>query len=158
VAISFVGGGNRRTRRKSPTWRKSMTNFITQCCIEYILPRAGLKLTTLVVIDMDCTGSCNSNYHTITTALTELQTLYKTFFFCNCFCSVDKNKWISVWIHEHLLFVLKPRKLISTNLNEFTVIKSSIFVGFFYSRKLFYNWFKYTRKQIWWKQWRSSTF
>ena len=28
----------------------------------------------------------------------------------------------------------------------------------FFSRKLFYNWFKYTGKQIWWKQWRSSTF
>ena len=49
---------------------KSLTNFITQCCIEYILPRAGVKLTTLVVIDTDCTGSCKSNYHTFTTTLT----------------------------------------------------------------------------------------
>ena len=28
---------------------------------------AGFELTTLVVIDTDCTGSCKSNYHTITT-------------------------------------------------------------------------------------------
>jgi len=29
VAVSFIGGGNRSTRRKAPTCRKSMTNFIT---------------------------------------------------------------------------------------------------------------------------------
>ena len=27
----------------------------------------GFELTTLVVIGTDCTGSCKSNYHTITT-------------------------------------------------------------------------------------------
>ena len=27
--ISFIGGGNRSTRMKPPTCRKSMTNFIT---------------------------------------------------------------------------------------------------------------------------------
>jgi len=30
--ISFIGGGNRRTRRKPPTCRKSLTNVITYCC------------------------------------------------------------------------------------------------------------------------------
>ena len=29
VAVSFIGGENRRTQRKSPTCRKSLTNFIT---------------------------------------------------------------------------------------------------------------------------------
>jgi hypothetical protein len=29
VAVSFIGGGNRRIRRKPPTCRKSLTNFIT---------------------------------------------------------------------------------------------------------------------------------
>jgi hypothetical protein len=29
VAISFIGGRNRITRRKLPTCRKSLTNFIT---------------------------------------------------------------------------------------------------------------------------------
>ena len=42
VAISFIGGGNRRSTR-------------------------GFELTTLVVIGTDCIGSCKSNYHTITT-------------------------------------------------------------------------------------------
>jgi hypothetical protein len=27
--VSFIGGGNRSTRRKPPTCRKSLTNFIT---------------------------------------------------------------------------------------------------------------------------------
>ena len=31
------------------------------------LTLAGFELTTLVVIGTDCTGSCKSNYHTITT-------------------------------------------------------------------------------------------
>jgi hypothetical protein len=42
---------NWSTRRKPPTCRKSLTNFITM----------------LVVIGTDYTGSCKSNYHTITT-------------------------------------------------------------------------------------------
>ena len=47
----WFGGGNRSTRRKQPTCRKSLTNFII----------------TLVVIGTNCTGSCKSNYHTIMT-------------------------------------------------------------------------------------------
>ena len=31
------------------------------------LTLAGFELTTLAVIGTDCTGSCKSNYHTITT-------------------------------------------------------------------------------------------
>jgi len=27
VAVSFIGGGNRSTQRKPPTFRKSLTNF-----------------------------------------------------------------------------------------------------------------------------------
>jgi hypothetical protein len=62
--VSFIGGGN---QRKPLTCRKSLTNFITQCCIEYISPWAGLELTTLVVISTDCIGNYKSNCHTITT-------------------------------------------------------------------------------------------
>ena len=67
VTVNFIGGGNRSTLRKPPTCRKSLTNFITQCCIQYTLPWAGFKLVTLVVIGSDCTGSSKSNCHTITT-------------------------------------------------------------------------------------------
>ena len=67
MAFSFIGWGNRNTCRKPQTCRKSLTNFITQCCIEYTSPWAGFELTTLVVIGTDCIGSYKSNYHTITT-------------------------------------------------------------------------------------------
>jgi hypothetical protein len=55
VVVTFIGGGN---RRKSPTCRKSLTNFIICCCIEYTSP-FGIRT--------DCTGSCKSKYHMITT-------------------------------------------------------------------------------------------
>jgi len=77
MAVSFIGGGNRSTRRKLPTYRKSLTNFITQCCIGYTSQWAGVELTTLVVIGTDCTGSCKSNYHTTTTT-TATENKYST--------------------------------------------------------------------------------
>jgi hypothetical protein len=56
MAVSFIGGGNRSTRRKPPTCRKSLTNFITYSCIEYISSWTGFEITTYVVI-----GTCKSN-------------------------------------------------------------------------------------------------
>jgi len=38
ISVSVIGGGNRSTQRKPPTSRKSLTNFITLCCIEYTSP------------------------------------------------------------------------------------------------------------------------
>ena len=67
VVFIFIGGGN---RRKTPTCRKSLTNFITQCCIKYTSPFMGFELTMLVVKGTDCTGSCKSIYHTLTTTMT----------------------------------------------------------------------------------------
>jgi len=55
-------GGNRSTQRKPPIHPKLLTNFITKY-IEYKTPWARFELTTLVVIS----GTCKSNYHTITT-------------------------------------------------------------------------------------------
>ena len=43
VEVSFIGGGNRSTWRKPPTYRKSLTNFITYCCIEYISPMSRIR-------------------------------------------------------------------------------------------------------------------
>ena len=57
VADSFIGGGNRSTRRKSLTCLNSLTNFITWYCIKYTSPWAGFEITTLVVIGTGCTGS-----------------------------------------------------------------------------------------------------
>jgi hypothetical protein len=67
VVVSFIGGEKRSTQRKPPTCRKSLTNFIIYCCIEYTWGWVGFELTALVVINTDCTGSCKFNYHTITT-------------------------------------------------------------------------------------------
>ena len=66
MAVSFIGGGNRSTWRKSQTCRKSLKNFIIYCCIEDTLPWTRFELKTSVVIGTDCTCSCKSNYHTIT--------------------------------------------------------------------------------------------
>ena len=62
VAVSFIGGGNRNTRRIPQSCRNSLTNFIT-CCIGLV----RFEITLLVVIGTDCTGSCKSKYHVITT-------------------------------------------------------------------------------------------
>jgi hypothetical protein len=43
----FNGGWNRGTRRKPPTCRKSLTNFITLCCIEYTSPWSGRRIRLL---------------------------------------------------------------------------------------------------------------
>ena len=54
--------------RNPPTCRKSLTNYITKCCIKYTSPCSGFELTTpAVVIGTDCTCSCKSNYNMITT-------------------------------------------------------------------------------------------
>jgi len=37
--------------------------------VEYTSPWAGFELTRLVVIGIDCIGSCKSNYHTITNTM-----------------------------------------------------------------------------------------
>ena len=62
VAVSFIGGGNRRTRRKPPTCRKSQT--LSHNVVHLALIR--FELTTSVVIGTHCIGSCKSNYHTST--------------------------------------------------------------------------------------------
>ena len=61
MIVSFIGGGNWSARWKPLTNRKSLTNFITYWCIKYT---SLFELTTLVVIDTVCIGSCKSNYHT----------------------------------------------------------------------------------------------
>ena len=60
VAVSFIGGGNRSTRRKPPTCHKSLTNYII------MLYQTAFENITSVVIGTDCTSSCKSNYHMIT--------------------------------------------------------------------------------------------
>ena len=53
---------------------------------------AGFELTTLVVIGTDYTGSCKSNYHTITTtmALIKYKIHYDCYLFITFWCSAYK--------------------------------------------------------------------
>ena len=67
VVVSFIGRGNRSTRKKTPTCRKSLINFITKCCIEYASSWTGFEPTTLMMIGIDCICGSKSNHHTITT-------------------------------------------------------------------------------------------
>ena len=55
---------------KTPSCRKTLTNFITQCCA----PRPDRDL-----IGTDCVGSCKSNYHTITATRPLVGTLRNEF-------------------------------------------------------------------------------
>jgi hypothetical protein len=48
VAFSFIGGGN---RRKPPTYHKPLTNFITECSIDYISLSLFFFLLLLIVFN-----------------------------------------------------------------------------------------------------------
>ena len=65
-----------KTRRKPPTWQT------LSGCIGYTSPWLGFELTTLVVIGVDCTGSCKSNYHMITTMMAKKNTRSYLHNFC----------------------------------------------------------------------------
>jgi len=102
VMVSFISGGNRSTQRKSLTCRKSLTNFITKCCIDCTSPWAVFKLTTLVVIDADCTGSCESNFHTIMTAPFLLwKESLNTYTIVNSSSNINIWTTTSPWTIEH---------------------------------------------------------
>ena len=47
VADSFIGGGNRITRRKAPICLKSLKNFIIYCCIDRVhLATNGVRINS----------------------------------------------------------------------------------------------------------------
>ena len=94
MAVSFIGGGNRSTRRKPSTCRKSLTNFITKWCIEYTSPWTGIELATLVLIGNDSIDSCKSNYHTITTTTAPN-------FMHSSVVSVWRNKNVDIKFSQH---------------------------------------------------------
>jgi hypothetical protein len=66
MADSFTGGENQSIRRTPPTCRESQQT-LSHNVVSSTPPRTGFELTTLVVPGTDCTCSCKSNYHTITT-------------------------------------------------------------------------------------------
>ena len=104
MAVNVIGGGKRNTRRKPTTYQKSPANFMTYCCIEYILSWAGFEIPTLVVIVTDCMGSCRSNYHTITTTTAKLPFSFTYVFFCISMsdCALMINvKFVILQFHQN---------------------------------------------------------
>ena len=61
VAVSFIGGGNRRTTDLSQVSDKLYHIML------HTSPWSRFVLITLVVIGTNCIGSCKSNNHTIKT-------------------------------------------------------------------------------------------
>ena len=80
-SVLYIVEGNRSTWRKLPTCRKSLTNYIKQCCIEYTSPWTGFELTILVVI-----GKSNNHMFTTKTAPTWKEQLHTDH------CLMLKNK------------------------------------------------------------------
>ena len=67
TTLQLYRGGQFYWWRKPPTYRKSLTHFITLMLYRVPLTINVIRLTTLVVIGTYYTGSCKSNYNTITT-------------------------------------------------------------------------------------------
>ena len=62
---------------------KSLTNFITSCCMEQTLSWTEFELTILVVIGTDSIGWCKSKYHTITTTTSSpIRKEYEQYYKC----------------------------------------------------------------------------
>jgi hypothetical protein len=127
VAVSFIGAGNRSTRRKPLTCRKSLTNMITMLYRVH-LEMNGFELITLVVIGTDCAGSCISNYirsrpQWPLVCLSIASTI--AFVYCSftplspCFCYIVaewwmKREYIHTWIFVHFLLTDKVKELAMT--------------------------------------------
>ena len=127
MAVSFIGGGSRNTRRKSRTCRKSLANFIIWYCIEYTSLWAGFKLTTLVVISTDCTDSCKSNYNAISTTTAPI--LVQTFFhrqimvyFGKIISSLHDKELKDFWLRDKPIGFYLPFKLSGRSLTKLHII------------------------------------
>jgi hypothetical protein len=101
---SFIGGGNRRTRRKPPTCHKSLTNF--NHIMLYTSPWSRFELTTSVMIGTDCIGSCKSNYHTIMATTAPLFSVY-TFSLCIALCIMSVHPHFQQYFNYSMVFSIQ---------------------------------------------------
>jgi hypothetical protein len=107
MAVSFIGGENQSTRRKPPTCRKSLKNFIPWCCIEYTSPWTRFKFTTLVVIGTDCTGSfCKSIRSWPQWPLKYFDMLILTIYLCTTTICISDRKDLLTIIDDYQKFFI----------------------------------------------------
>jgi hypothetical protein len=85
VAVSFIGGGNRSTRRKTTVLPLVIDKFYHIMLYRVHPSWVGFELTTLVVIGTVFLNSCISNYHTITNKTTFLRMAVWVFIHLNLF-------------------------------------------------------------------------
>ena len=81
--------------------RPAASHWPTLCCIEYISPSTGFKLTTVVVIGTACTGSCKSKDHTITTTTYPkvLLSWYYITLHNRCQCSISNSGYTNAIVN-----------------------------------------------------------
>jgi hypothetical protein len=90
-----------------PEYPETHLSQVRQYCIGYTLPWMGFELKTLVVIGTDCTGSCKSNYHMITTTtpphLSSVQIRGNKYFtlieFCMKGSSFNRLRWTQLLLN-----------------------------------------------------------
>ena len=73
LLVEEIGVPGKNDRPAASHWQTLSHNV---CCTEYIQQWAGFELTTFVVMGTDCTDSCISKYHTITTTTAPLVDWY----------------------------------------------------------------------------------
>ena len=85
---------------RKPEYQKKTTDLLQVngkiyhiSCIEYTSQWAGLDLTTLVVIAIDCIGRCKSNYRMITATTAPLT-------FCDCHASQNKVTLLTTTVFQ----------------------------------------------------------
>jgi len=93
-------GHHPMTSRENHRLTASHWQTLSQCCIEYTSQWTRFKLTTLVVIGTDCTGSWKSNYRTITTTTPHPQKLQ---IWLNPNCKYSDSELLIDWLINWVL-------------------------------------------------------
>jgi hypothetical protein len=89
-AVSFIDVGNRSTRSKPQTYRKSDTLYHIMLYRVH-LASEWFELTALVVIGTDCIGSCKSNFYHIMLDTLRFELTTSAVIGTGCICSCKSN-------------------------------------------------------------------